>query len=75
MLRRLERVGGYVQQYVDSISNGKFPLITRVETFVDSKEDGDAPITPRNKTASCSYCDYKRICRVGAISETPSSDD
>ena len=71
----LERVGGYVQQYVDSISNGKFPLITRVETFVDSKEDGDAPITPRNKTASCSYCDYKRICRVGAISETPSSDD
>ncbi len=71
----LERVSGYVQQYVDSISNGKFPLITRVETFVDSEEDGDAPITPRNKTAPCSYCDYKRICRVGAISETPSSDD
>ena len=72
---RLERVSGYVQQYVDSISNGNFPLITRVETFVDSEEEGDAPITPRNKTAPCSYCDYKRICRVGAISESPSSDD
>ena len=71
----LERVSGYVQQYINSISEGNFPLITRVETFVDSKEEGDVPITPRNKTAPCSYCDYKRICRVGAISETPSSDD
>ena len=71
----LERVSGYAQQYVDSISNGNFSLITRVETFVDSEAEGDAPITPRNKTAPCSYCDYKRICRVGAISETPQSDD
>ena len=71
----LSRVSGYVQQYVDSISEGNFPLITRVETFVDLEEEGDTPITPRNKTAPCSYCDYKRICRVGAISETPSSDD
>ena len=30
---RLVRVTGYVQQYVDSISKGNFPLITRVETF------------------------------------------
>ena len=72
---RLVRVSGYVQQYVDSISNGNFPLITRVETFVDREEEGEGPITPRNKTAPCSYCDYKRICRVGAISEIPSSDD
>ena len=72
---RLSRVSGYVEQYVDSISEGNFPLITRVKTFVDSIEEGDAPITPRNKTAPCSYCDYKRICRVGAISETPQSDD
>ena len=71
----LSRVSGYVQQYVDSISEGNFPLITRVETFVDSEDEGDGPITPRNKTAPCSYCDYKRLCRVGAISETPSSDD
>ena len=71
----LNRVSGYVQQYVDSISNGIFPLITRVETFVDSAEEGDAPITPKDKTAPCSYCDYKRVCRVGAISETPQSDD
>ena len=71
----LSRVSGYVQQYVDSISEGNFPLITRVETFVDSEDEGDTPITPKNKTAPCSYCDYKRLCRVGAISETASSDD
>ena len=47
---RLARVSGYVQQYVDSISKGIFPLITRVETFVDSEEEGDTPITPKNKT-------------------------
>ena len=72
---RLVRVSGYVQQYVDSISKGDFPLITRVETFVDSEEEGDAPIMPKDRTGPCSYCDYKRVCRVGAISETPSSDD
>ena len=65
----IARVSGYVAQYANGISAGNFPLITRVETFVDSVEAGDAPITPRNKTAPCSYCDYKRICRVGAISE------
>lgn len=72
---RLVRVSGYVQQYVESISNGDFPLITRVETFVDSETEGDGPIAPRDKTAPCSYCDYKRVCRVGAISETSQSDD
>ena len=72
---RLRRVSGYVQQYVDSIANGNFPLITRVETFIDSEEEGDAPITPRDKTAPCNYCDYKRLCRVGAISEGSPSDD
>ena len=71
----IDRVSGYLTQYVNGISGGNFPLITRVETFIDSEEEGDTPITPRNKTAPCSYCDYKRICRVGAISETPSSDD
>ena len=72
---RLARVSGYVQQYVDSISKGTFPLITRVETFVASEEEGDTPIIPRNKTEPCNYCNYKRVCRVGAISETPQSDD
>ena len=71
----LERVSGYVQQYVNSISNGDFPLITRVETFVDSEEEGDAPITPNNRTEPCSYCTYKRVCRVGVISEVSQSDD
>ncbi len=72
---RLARVSGYVQHYVDSISKGTFPLITRVETFVDSEEEGDTPITPKNKTEPCNFCHYKRVCRVGAISETPQSDD
>lgn len=90
----LERVSGYVQQYVDSISKGNFPLITRVKTFspegeseedsvvetdeygfVDNESHGDKPLTPRNKTAPCSYCAYKRVCRVGAISEASQSDD
>ncbi len=72
---RLVRVSGYVQQYVDSISKGTFPLITRVETFVDSEAEGDTPITPKNKTEPCNYCSYKRVCRVGAISEVTQSDD
>ena len=72
---RLVRVSGYIQHYVDSISKGTFPLITRVETFVDSEEEGDTPITPRNKTEPCNYCSYKRVCRVGAISEVTQSDD
>ena len=72
---RLARVSGYVQQYVDNISNGTFPLITRVETFVDSEEEGDTPITPSNKTEPCNYCRYKRVCRVGSISEVSQTDD
>ena len=72
---RLMRVGGYVQQYVNSIANGTFPLITRVDTFVDSEGEGDAPITPKNKTEPCSYCDYKRVCRVGAFVEASESDE
>ena len=92
---RLARTRGYVQQYVDSISKGKFPLITRVKTFVKPEEDteqdnfvepeeygfvktekdGDKPVEPSNKTQPCSYCNYKRVCRVGVISEANQSDD
>ena len=72
---RLIRVGGYVQQYVDSIANGTFPLITRVDTFVGSEEEGDTPIAPKNKTEPCNYCAYKRVCRVGAFVEGSESDE
>ena len=92
---RLVRIGGYVQQYVDSISKGNFPLITRVKTFVrtekevaedrlietgeygfvETEADGNKPLTPRNKTAPCSYCAYKRICRVGAFAESSESEE
>ncbi len=92
---RLVRIGGYVQQYVDSISKGNFPLITSVKTFVrtekeveedrlieteeygfvETEADGNKPLTPRNKTAPCSYCAYKRICRVGAFAESSESEE
>ena len=28
--------------------------------FVESKVDGDKPVTPSNKTEPCNYCAYKR---------------
>ncbi len=91
----LSRVSGYLTQYVNAISNGTFPLITRVKTFsapdeedgqancvetdgygfVNAEEYGNKPVTPRNKTAPCNYCAYKRACRVGAISESGQSDE
>ena len=85
------RVNGYPGQYVNEISEGNFPLITRVKTFsppeadgvvetdeygfVDAEAHGDKPLTPRNKTQPCSYCAYKRVCRVGAVSEDSQPDD
>ena len=71
---RLNRVSGYVQQFVDSISNGIFPIITRVDTYVDSVEEGDEPLTPKDRTKPCSYCAYTRICRVGAFVESSQTD-
>ncbi|MDE0314439.1 MAG: PD-(D/E)XK nuclease family protein [Candidatus Poribacteria bacterium] len=73
--RRLERVKGYVQQYVDSIVNGIFPLITHVDSFIDSEVEGDTPITPKDITQPCNYCAYKRICRVGAFVEASQSEE
>ncbi len=71
---RLNRVNGYIEQYVENISNGIFPIITRVDTYVDSVEEGDAPLTPKDPTKPCSYCAYKRICRVGAFVESSQTD-
>ena len=71
---RLNRVSGYIQQYVESISNGIFPIITRVDSYVDSVEEGQAPLTPKDHTKPCSYCTYKRICRVGAFVESSQTD-
>ncbi len=66
----LDRVTGYVQQYVEDISNGLFPIITKVSSYATSLENQDIPIKPKDPTAPCSYCNYKRICRVGAFTET-----
>ncbi len=71
----LERVNGYVQQYVDSISNGIFPLITRVDTYVESEGEGDTPIKPKEISAPCNYCAYKRVCRVGAFVEKSQTEE
>lgn len=72
--RVIQRVSGYVAHYVDEMCDGKFQLITRVDTFVDSEEEGDFPLTPRNKTAPCNYCSYKQMCRVGAVPEITDAD-
>ena len=66
----IDRVTGYVQQYVEDISNGVFPIITKVGSYSNSLENQDRPIKPKDPTAPCSYCNYKRICRVGAFTET-----
>lgn len=71
----IDRVSGYLAQYVNGMSEGKFPLITRVEAFVDSAEEGELPLNPRDKTAPCSYCAYKRMCRVGAVPEISMSNE
>lgn len=73
-LSRLGRVNGYINQYVDSIANGNFPLITRVDAFINSVEEGDTPLKPKDPTAPCSYCSYQRVCRVGSVAESFSSD-
>lgn len=71
----LERINGYVKQYVDSITNGRFPLITRVDTYVESEDEGDTPIAPKEINAPCNYCAYKRVCRVGAFVEATQTDE
>ena len=87
----ITRVSSYLTQYVNGMSDGNFPLITRVKTFsppeedgvvetaeygfIDKEEYGNKPVTPRDKTKPCSYCTYKRVCRVGAVSEDSRSDD
>ncbi len=74
----LNRVVGYVQQYVENISKGVFPIITRVnicgDSYVNSEEEGDLPLTPKEPTQPCKYCAYKRICRVGAFVESFQTD-
>ena len=72
--KRLNRVSGYVQQFVENISNGIFPIITSVDTFVDKEKDGNAPLTPKDRKKPCSYCSYSRICRVGAFVGSSQTD-
>lgn len=71
----LSRVNGYVQQYVNNIAEGIFPLIIHVDEFVESEMEGCEPITPRDLNAPCNYCSYKRICRVGAFAEGNLSEE
>ena len=37
--------------------------------YVRSIADGDFRLTPHDKTKVCRYCSFKRICRVGVITE------
>lgn len=70
----LTRVKNYVEYFVDNISNGFFPLITHVDTFQESAEEGVKPNPPDDPTKPCTYCAYKRICRVGAFVVTYETD-
>ena len=45
----LERVNGYIRQFVDSMAKGIFPIITRVDTYVlPEEDDGKNLITPKD---------------------------
>ena len=70
----LTRVQCYVDYFVANISNGFFPLITHVDTFQDSTEESAKPNPPDDPTKPCTYCAYKRVCRVGAFAVTYETD-
>lgn len=70
----LTLVKDYVEYFVANISNGFFPLITNVDTFQNSAAEGVKPIPPKDPTKPCTYCAYKRICRVGAFALTYDTD-
>lgn len=65
----LDRICGYVELYVERITEGFFPLITRAETDIDLEKPDHAPDTPKDPTKPCNYCNYKRQCRVRAFEE------
>ena len=46
----LDRICGYVELYIERITEGFFPLITRAETDVDLEIPDHAPDTPRDPT-------------------------
>ena len=69
----ITRVNTFVRSE-EEIEEGRF-IDTEEYGFVETEADGDKPLIPRNRTAPCSYCAYKRVCRVGAISEVSQSDD
>lgn len=65
----IDRICGYVELYIERITEGFFPLITRAETDADLEIPEHAPETPRYPTKPCNYCNYKRQCRVRAFEE------
>ena len=40
-----------------------------VSEYVSSISNGKFPLTPHDPQEVCRFCDFKRICRIGAISE------
>ena len=43
--------------------------VEHANQYVRSIADGDFQLTSHDKTKVCRYCSFKRICRVGAITE------
>jgi ATP-dependent helicase/DNAse subunit B len=44
-----------------------------VSDYVSSISNGQFPLTPHDPKDVCAYCDFKRICRIGAIVEDDSA--
>ena len=68
-IKLLDHICGYVELYVERITEGFFPLITRAETDADLEKPDYVPLMPKDPTRPCNYCNYKRQCRVRAFEE------
>ena len=45
-----------------------------VSEYVSSMSNGKFPLTPHDPKDVCRHCDFKRICRIGAITENDADD-
>ena len=59
---------GSVQEVVDL-------AVEYVNRYVRSIANGEFPLTPHDKQLVCRFCSFKKICRVGVISEETASVD
>ena len=56
----------YEEQSIQSVIDLS---VSYVSEYVSSISNGKFPLTPHDPKDVCRYCEFKRICRIGAISE------